>query len=111
MIIRESTRRAREPRRVFAMALYKTHKRHAGLSTHATCGATSQPCQATCDAVSSVCPAHVLTDLGWFDIVDDGDDGKTLVLKEIAPGVTVDEVRERTTAAFEVSSDLRTIAL
>ena len=34
------------------------------LSTHATCGATSQPCQATCDAVSSVCPAHVLTDLG-----------------------------------------------
>ena len=47
------------------MAFYKTHKRHAGLSTHATCGATSaQPCQATCDAVSSVCPAHVLTDLG-----------------------------------------------
>ena len=45
------------------MAFYKTHKRHAGLSTHATCGATSQPCQATCDAVSSVCPAHVLTDL------------------------------------------------
>ena len=41
-----------------------THERHAGLSTHATCGATSQPCQATCDAVSSVCPAHVLTDLG-----------------------------------------------
>ena len=46
------------------MALCKTHKRRAGLSTHATCGATSQPCQATCDAVSSVCPAHVLTDLG-----------------------------------------------
>ena len=41
-----------------------TRDRHAGLSTHATCGATSQPCQATCDAVSSVCPAHVLTDLG-----------------------------------------------
>ena len=64
MIIRESTRRARESRGRVAMALYKTHKRHAGLSTHATCGATSQPCQATCDAVSSVCPAHVLTDLG-----------------------------------------------
>ena len=64
MIIRASTRRARESRGRVAMALYKTHKRHAGLSTHATCGATSQPCQATCDAVSSVCPAHVLTDLG-----------------------------------------------
>ena len=51
--------RKKEPRRVFAMALCKTHKHHAGLSTHATCGATSQPCQATCDAVSSVCPAHV----------------------------------------------------
>ena len=46
------------------MALYKTHKRRAGLSTHATCGATSQPCQATCDAVAAACPAHVLTDLG-----------------------------------------------
>ena len=39
------------------------HDVHAGLSTHATCSATSQPCQSTCDAVSSVCPAHVLTDL------------------------------------------------
>ena len=39
-------------------------KNHAGLSTHATCGATSQPCQATCDAVAAACPAHVLTDLG-----------------------------------------------
>ena len=37
---------------------------NAGLSTHATCGATSQPCQATCDAVAAACPAHVLTDLG-----------------------------------------------
>ena len=43
---------------------YRSTPTNAGLSTHATCGATSQPCQATCDAVSSACPAHVLTDLG-----------------------------------------------
>ena len=47
------------------MASFDTRDRLAGLSTHATCGVTSaQPCQSTCDAVSSVCPAHVLTDLG-----------------------------------------------
>lgn len=55
------------------------------------------------------CVDHVLTELGWFDVVPDGD-AKKLVLTEIAPGETVDGIRRVTAARFEVAPDLRTIA-
>lgn len=45
----------------------------------------------------------LITDLGVFDI-DKKNGGVTL--SELAPGVTVDEVRERTEAAFEVAAGL-----
>ena len=51
------------------------------------------------------CVQHVLTDLGWFDVVADGGKRK-LVLTEIAEGETVEGIRERTSAAFEVAADL-----
>ncbi|PKN57316.1 MAG: succinyl-CoA--3-ketoacid-CoA transferase [Deltaproteobacteria bacterium HGW-Deltaproteobacteria-14] len=54
------------------------------------------------------CVDHVLTELGWFDVVADGD-AKKLVLSEIAPGETVEGVRRVTGARFEVAADLRTI--
>ena len=54
---------------------------------------------------------HIVTDLGWFDVVDDGQGGKKLVLTEIAPGETVDGIRERTEARFEVAEPLKTIAV
>lgn len=50
----------------------------------------------------------VLTDKGWFDVVYD-DAGARLVLSEIAPGETVESVRECTEAEFEVASELKTI--
>ena len=51
------------------------------------------------------CVQHVITDMGWFDVVEQ--DGKyQLILKEIAPGETVDGVRERTDAEFTVADDL-----
>ena len=54
------------------------------------------------------CVEHVITDLGWFDVVET--DGKRkLVLKEIAPGETVEGVRERTQAEFDVADDLLTM--
>ena len=55
------------------------------------------------------CVHHILTDLAWFDVEDDGANGKVMVLKEVAPGVTVDEVRERTGASFKVAETVRTI--
>lgn len=51
------------------------------------------------------CVQHVITDMGWFDVVET--DGKfELVLKEIAPGETVEGVRERTDADFVVADNL-----
>ena len=51
------------------------------------------------------CVQHVITDLGWFDVVESGGSYE-LVLKEIAPGETVEGVRERTDAEFRVAEDL-----
>jgi acyl CoA:acetate/3-ketoacid CoA transferase beta subunit len=44
---------------------------------------------------------EVVTDLGYFKIGDDG-----LKLVEIAPDVTVDEIRERTGCDFAVADPL-----
>ena len=57
------------------------------------------------------CVQHILTDLGWFDVVDDGNGNKSLLLTEIAADVTVDEIRSRTDAEFAVANDLKTISV
>jgi 3-oxoacid CoA-transferase subunit B len=47
----------------------------------------------------------VVTDLGVFDVTSDG-----LVLSDLAPGVTMDEVTAKTEAAFRVSPGLKAAA-
>ncbi len=47
---------------------------------------------------------EIVTDLGYFEVTKDG-----LVLKEIAPDITVDEVRARTGCAFTVADPLPTM--
>lgn len=47
----------------------------------------------------------IITELGVFDVMP----GKGLVLSEIASTATVEEVRARTEAAFEVSPELKTM--
>ncbi|EEY59065.1 succinyl CoA transferase, putative [Phytophthora infestans T30-4] len=47
----------------------------------------------------------IITELGVFDVVP----GKGLVLVEIAPTTTVDDIRERTEASFTVAHDLKTM--
>jgi 3-oxoacid CoA-transferase subunit B len=49
------------------------------------------------------CVDMIVTDLGVFEIKK----GKGLVLKEHAPGVTVEEIREKTEGEFEVADDLK----
>jgi len=46
----------------------------------------------------------VITDLGVFDIARRGE--VNMVLTEIAPGVTLDEIRAKTEAAFDISATL-----
>jgi 3-oxoacid CoA-transferase subunit B len=52
------------------------------------------------------CVDRIITDLAVFDVADDH-----LILREIVDGVTVDELREKTEARFEVAADLRPIRL
>ncbi|GAA2870936.1 CoA transferase subunit B [Paenarthrobacter ilicis] len=51
------------------------------------------------------CVDRIITDLAVFDIVPDGsnDAGIRLLLTRLAPGVTVEEIREKTDAEFTVA--------
>lgn len=50
------------------------------------------------------CVHRIVTDLAVFDVGEGG-----LVLREIAPGHSLDDVRSQTTAAFSVAPDVRPI--
>lgn len=50
----------------------------------------------------------IITDLCVFQVDREGGGGLTLT--ETAPGVSVEEVRSKTDAKFEVSADLKTMA-
>lgn len=50
------------------------------------------------------CVDQIITDLAVFSVGDG-----QLVLEEIAPGVELDEIAEKTEARYEVSEDLKTI--
>lgn len=52
------------------------------------------------------CVDLVITDLAVFSI----DRGSSMTLLELAPGVSLDEVRAKTAAKFEVSAELREIS-
>jgi len=56
----------------------------------------------TYPATALACVRHVVTDLAYFDVDADG-----FLLREIAPGLTVDDVRSATEAPFRTSSDLK----
>lgn len=56
------------------------------------------------------CVDAVLTELGWFEVVDKPGGGRGLVLREVAPGQTAESIRAVTEAAFEVADELAEIA-
>jgi 3-oxoacid CoA-transferase subunit B len=48
------------------------------------------------------CVKRVVTDLGYFEIADEG-----FVLKEYAPGVTIDEIKAKTAGRLVVAEDVK----
>ena len=57
------------------------------------------------------CVQHILTDLGWFDVVSDDANNKSLILTEIAPDISIEEIRQRTDAEFAIAENLKTISV
>ena len=53
-------------------------------------------------ATALCCVKSVVTDLAWIDV-----DERGFLLREIAPGITVDEVKQATAAPLRVASDVR----
>ena len=49
---------------------------------------------------------RIITDLAVIDVTDDG-----LILRELAPSVTVEEVKQATGCALQVASDVRTMTI
>jgi 3-oxoacid CoA-transferase subunit B len=64
-------------------------------------GATKLLKECTLPLTGQACVDRVITTLGVFDVVEDG-----LELVELAPGVTVEEITEKTEAKFRVSEAL-----
>ena len=96
-----------------AMDLVAGAKRVIVLMTHnAKSGAAKLLSACSLPLTGRQCVDHVLTDLGWFDVEPADEAGRRrLVLRELAPGETIDTVKERTEAAFDVHPDVKTMLL
>jgi 3-oxoacid CoA-transferase subunit B len=81
-------------RRVVVMMEHATKEGKPKLLRECTLPITGKRC------VSAVC-----TDLAWIDVTKDG-----LVLRELAPGVTVDEVQKKTEPRLIVGPDVKPMA-
>ena len=93
-----------------AMDLVAGARRVIVLMQHSAKGQPKVLRECTLPLTGRRCVHQLLTELGWFDIVPRGEE-RVMVLREIAPGMTVEALRAVTDARFEVASDLRPIAV
>jgi len=60
----------------------------------------------TLPLTGKACVHYIITDLGEFDLLQQGREGQ-LTLVELAPGVTLDEIKSKTTADYAVADSLK----
>ena len=90
-----------------AMDLVAGARRVIVIMTHTSKGGAAKLlAECTLPLTGRRCVDAVVTDRGWFDIEEGVDGARRMVLKELAPGETVDGVRAITEARFIVSDDL-----
>ncbi len=94
-----------------AMDLVAGARRVIVLMQHTAKGQTKVLRECTLPLTGRSCVDHLITELGWFDLEKLPSGGRRMVLREIAPGETVEGVRAQTEARFEVASELLTIAV
>jgi len=92
-----------------AMDLVAGAKRVIVLMQHTAKGEPKVLKECTLPVTGRRCVNHLMTDLGWFDIVERAHGSRGLVLREIAAGETVESLRAQTGASFDVAPDLQTI--
>lgn len=90
-----------------AMDLVAGARRVIVVMTHTSKGGAPKLLAAcTLPLTGTRCVDAIVTDRGWFDVVESGDEGRKLVLSELAPGETVDGLRAITEAPFDVADGL-----
>jgi len=89
-----------------AMDLVAGARRVIVLMQHTAKGEPKVLRECTLPLTGRRCVHHLLTDLGWFDVVTRADGSRGLVLRQIARGETVESLRAVTGARFEVAADL-----
>jgi 3-oxoacid CoA-transferase len=86
-----------------AMDLAAAGARVIALSYHREKNGTSKLVERlTYPATARACVQSVVTDLAWIDV-----DAGGFILREIAPGLTVDDVKSATAAPLRVAADVR----
>ena len=91
-----------------AMDLVAGVKRVVAVMSHANKKGVSKILkECTLPLTGKACIDLIITDLCVFEVSR----GKGIKLVELADGATLDEVREKTEAAFEVADDLKTVSV
>lgn len=91
-----------------AMDLVAGARRVVVITTHLTKkGGPKLRRECTLPLTGRACVDAVITDFGWFEVKK----GEALILREIAPDLTVDDVRAGTEAAFIVADDLKPVSV